>query len=62
MKVLGSLTRSHPFHTLALFLALIVLGVTLGNVTGDFGGFLVQLGFQVSSIMLGIAFVWAGRR
>jgi hypothetical protein len=62
MKVLGSWTRSHPFQALALFLALMVLGVTLGNVTGGFGGFLVQFGFQVSSIMLGIVFVWAGRR
>ena len=58
---MGSWLRSHPFRALALFLALIVLGVTLGNVIGGFVGFLVQWALQVSAIMLGIAFVWAGR-
>ena len=62
MKALGLWTRSCPSQALAVFLALVDLGVMLGDVTGGFGGLLVQLVFQVSSIMLGIAFVWAGRR
>jgi hypothetical protein len=61
MRMLGSWARSHPFRTWTLFLALVVLGVSLGDLVGGMGGFLAQLVFQVFAVMLGMAFMWAGR-
>jgi hypothetical protein len=59
--MLGLRTRSHPFRALALFFALVVLGVSSGNLVSGVGGFLAQLVFQVFAVMLGIAFMRAGR-
>ena len=59
--MLGLWVGSHPFRAIALFLALIVLGVSCGILVGGVGGFLAQLVFQVSAVMLGIAFMRAGR-
>jgi len=61
MRMLGLWAGSHPFRAIALFLALIVLGVSFGILVGGVGGFLAQFVFQVSAVMLGIAFMRAGR-
>ncbi len=57
----GLWARSHPFRALALFFALVVLGISPGYLVGGVGGFLAQLVFQVFAVILGIAFMWAGR-
>jgi hypothetical protein len=59
--MLGLRARSHPFRALALFFALVVPGVSSGNLVGGVGGFLAQLVFQVFAVMLRIAFMRAGR-
>ena len=59
--MLGLWPRSHPFRALALFFALVVPGVSLKNLVSGVGGLLEQLVFQVFAVMLGIAFMWAGR-